>query len=131
MNTKTTKTSEQIIQNLADKANNVAKEAEELMRQIRIARGTRDLTPVPAPTYVGDEGPTGELLEAVRRLVTERPQMHQDLLQATGARADRIKGVLMRIQREDDSRLVNLGTETRALWFIPDGETLKRLRRIR
>src|SRR5574341_2696364 len=99
-----------------------------------MARGTRDIPMSYKPTplnYVGDEGPTGELMEAVRRLITERPQSHQDLLLATGARADRIKGGLMRIQREDESRLVNLGTETRALWFIPDVATLNRLRRIR
>lgn len=126
----------EVVRNLAEKARNVTEQAEELTRQLRSARGTRDRLPPPAPGplaprhYVGDEGPTPELLEAVRALVTDRPMTHQDLLQATGARADRVKGVLMRIQREDGGRLVNLGNEAKALWFIPDEETLKRLRKL-
>lgn len=163
-----------VVRNLAEKARRVTTEAEELIRQMKLARGTRDSAgagtrdnagvagasnarplvvrgkpaqilpqpkPVPPPApvpamirspsdaYVGDDGPTAELMAKVRDLISERPLLLQDLIYATGARPNRLKGVLMRLQREEGATLVNLGTETRALWFMPDEETLKRIRK--
>ncbi len=78
-------------------------------------------------SYVGDESSTAELMTTVQRLITERPSTFRELLDATGARDNRIKGVIMRLQR-DGLDVVNLGNEARALWFIPNPELLKRLR---
>jgi hypothetical protein len=105
---------------LVEKARHLRLQVEALEKQVRLAKGTREI--------VGDDGPTAELMETVKKLITERPMTFQDLLRETGARDNRIKGVLMRLQREG-AKVVNLGTNSKALWFLPDEKVLVRLRR--
>lgn len=58
---------------------------------------------------VGDEGPTQKLRELVLRLLAARPITIAELVSATGARDNRVKGVLMKLTEEgrahhDDGR---------------------------
>lgn len=101
------------------------REAEELERQVRMAKGTQQDVRGEVP-LIGDEMPTPALMALVQQLITEKPMAFQELLEATGARDNRIKGVLMRLQREG-ARVVNLGTQARALWFIPNDEVMRRI----
>ena len=113
---------------LHEDAKRLADEAAELQQKLRIARGTRDLKPVSKTTYfVGDDGPTPELYAAIERMLRQKSMTFQELLDETGARANRIKGVLMRILR-DEKPLVNLGNERKALWRIADPSMVKQLR---
>lgn len=119
------------------------RKAEELLEQakkLELARGTqRDVTKqakaatTPARPdgsyHVGDEGPTGELMQVVQRMLIEHPRTFRELKDMTGAGDNRIKGVLMRLQRES-TVLVNLGTDARAIWFAPGPEAMKRLERV-
>ena len=127
-----------IVRDLVEEARQIRLQAEALEKRVRLARGTqRDLKPAnvivkPArgPYYVGDEGPTEELMVVVRTALTERPMRFQELLDATGARDNRIKGVIMRLQREG-KRVVNMGDDNKALWFAPTDEVLKRIMRVK
>lgn len=112
-----------------DRLHELEEQAAELVRRLHAVRATRDLKPARASTeyFVGDEGPTPDLMATVQRMITARPMTFQEIKGETGARDNRIKGVLMRLQREG-VRVVNMGTELRALWFIPSDEALKRLR---
>jgi hypothetical protein len=95
-----------------------------LEKMMRFARGTQDnlskITKAKTDprNWVGDNGPTGELLMVIRRMLTTREYTFKELLAETGARDNRIKGVIMRLQR-NGVNVVNNGTETRALWHIP------------
>lgn len=55
-----------------------------------------------------------------------------EILEATGARDNRIKGVIMRLQREG-IRVVDVAPEGtgKALWFIPSDAVLERLLRVK
>lgn len=110
---------------LVEQARQLRLQAEELERKVKLARGTRDLK---RPNHVGDETSTAELVDAITRLLRVKPMTFQELLEATGARDNRIKGVLMRMQRVG-MRLVNLGTEQKALWFLPNDEVFTRIMR--
>lgn len=72
---------------------------------------------------------TSDLYAAVEALITERPLPFRDIVEATQAGENRIKGVLVRLQR-DRKGVVNLGSGARALWFIPDADVLERLKRV-
>lgn len=121
---------------LVEQARQLRQQAENLERQVRMARGTQNnlksnnvvVKPTRGPYWVGDEGPTDELMAAVWRLLLERPCRFQEILDATGARDNRVKGVIMRLQREG-KRVVNLGDPVKALWFAPSDEVLKRILR--
>lgn len=79
---------------------------------------------------VGDESPTDQLNAAVAALVRYRPMRFQELLAATGARQGRVSGAIVALERDPESRLVNLDTPTRARWFIvPQGIQLAKLKR--
>lgn len=112
---------------LVEQARQLRLQAEELERKVKLARGTRDLKPKDT-NHVGDETSTAELVDAITRLLRVKPMTFQELLEATGARDNRIKGVLMRMQRVG-MRLVNLGTEQKALWFLPSDEVFVRIMR--
>lgn len=116
---------------LVEQARQLRLQAEELEKQARtrFAKGTRDI-PVTEVPLIGDEMPTPALMALVQTLITEKPHTFQELLEATGARDNRIKGVLMRLQREG-AKLVNLGTQTKALWFIPNEDVMRRITRPR
>lgn len=75
----------------------------------------------------GDEGSTEELMSVIKQLLQGRALTFQELLE-TGARPNRIKSVIMRLQREG-VRVVNLGSRYRALWFIPTETTVQYLRK--
>ncbi len=112
---------------LREQAMSLDAQAAELARKLRQVRGTRDLRAKGTTwSQVGDNGPTGELLEVVQRMITEHPMTFQELLDRTGARANRIKGVIMRLQR-NGVKVVNMGTETKALWFAPSASVWQRL----
>lgn len=119
------------------------RQAEDLEKKVLAARGTERIRrptapghpavkPSRGPHYVGDEGTTDDLTETVRVLLTERPMYFRDILEATGARDNRVKGVITRLQREGH-RVVDIAPEgsTRALWFIPSDEVLTRLTRVK
>lgn len=82
--------------------------------------------PARGPYWCGDEGPTDELMTAVWRMLLDRPYRFREIVEATGAGENRIKGVIMRLQREG-KRVVNIGEPTKALWFAPSDEVLKRI----
>jgi hypothetical protein len=116
-------------------------QVEKLEKDVRMARGTARMKrptstpnvivkPARPPHWVGDDGPTGELLLVVHRLLLERPLTFQDLLEQTGARDNRIKGVIMRLQREG-VQVVDVAPEGtgKALWFIPSEAVMARLMR--
>lgn len=89
------------------------------------------MKPARGPHWVGDDGPTSELMQAIRNFITERPHPFQEILEATGARDNRIKGVIMRLQREG-VRIVDVAPEGtgKAMWFIPSEAVLERLARV-
>jgi hypothetical protein len=133
---------EKKMMDLVEEARQLRLQAEELEKKVRQVRGTaRTRRPTPAhnvivkpargPYYVGDEGPTEGLMEAVTRMLQERPCRFHEILEATGARDNRIKGVINRLQREG-VRIVDVAPEgTRgALWFIPSDEVLTRIMRV-
>ena len=124
---------------LVEQARQVRLMAEELERKARMAKGTKELKPMkgsvvvkPArgPYWCGDEGPTEDLMVAVWRMLLDRPRTFREILEATGARDNRIKGVIMRLQREG-KRVVNMGDDNKALWFAPTDEVLKRIMRVK
>lgn len=112
---------------LVEQARQLRLQAEDLERKVTMARGTK--TEV-REARVGDDGPTEELMLAVKRLLSEHPLTFQELLERTGARDNRVKGVIMRLQREG-TRVVNLGMQARAIWFIPAPEIEVRRRAVR
>lgn len=115
---------------LREKAAELTRAADELVAKTRLARGTRDnVKPLTRASeyHVGNEGPTAELLEVVKTMLTGHARTFREILDATGAGDNRIKGVLMRMQREGVN-LVNVGTDTRALWTIMSPEAYARIR---
>ena len=107
-----------------------AREIDRLEKQLRLVRGTRDLKARSTTEYhVGDDGPTSELYDVVLRMLQERPMTLQALIDETGARANRLKGVVWRLQM-NEKRVVNLGTDTKAIWFICSEEVATRLARV-
>ncbi len=127
------KTTPDLVQRLRDQSAALAaeaKEVERLERQLRGVRGTRDLKKATngSEYRVGDEGPTGELYDVVHRMLLEKPHTLQALIDETGARANRLKGVVWRLQL-NEKRVVNLGTDAKAIWFICNDEVAARLRR--
>lgn len=127
---------------LVEQARQLRLQAEELEKsaRARFARGTKlsvapdagriVAKPAPSPHWTGDEGPTEALMTSIQMLLIERPRRFVELLEATGARDNRIKGVIMRLQREGVN-VVDIappGTG-KALWFIPSIEAVARLAR--
>ncbi len=106
---------------LVEQARQLRLQAEELERRVAMVKGTRDKV-----SFVGDGGSTEELMATVQRLITEHPLTFQELLERTGARDNRIKGVLMRLQREG-VKVYNIGLQSRAIWFIPNEDVLLKL----
>lgn len=135
---RTVENGKKVVKDLVEEARQLRLAAEDLERRVKHARGTqRDVKPAsvvvkPArgPYYVGDDSPTPELMLVVQAMLCERPMRLVEIIEATGARDNRIKGVLMRLQREG-VRVVDVAPEGsgRALWFIPSDEVLQRLTR--
>jgi len=122
---------QKIVRDLVEESRQLRLQAEALEKKVQIARGTRGAVVKPSgPHYVGDEGPTEQLMSVVQALLRERPMRLVEIIDATGARDNRIKGVLMRLQREG-VHLVDVAPEGtgKALWFIPSEAVLDRLLR--
>lgn len=125
---------------LVEEARQLRLAAEALEKKVVRAKGTQEIQKpgvvkaTVAPTYVqkldsffvGDDGPTEQLMGVVQHLLTEHPMTFQDLLATTGARDSRIKGVIMRLQREG-TRVINIGLPMKAVWFIPNDKVLERI----
>lgn len=65
---------------------------------------------------VGDETSTEELYASIETMIRFRPMTHGELVEATGARGNRVSGGLVDLQRKG-LPVTNLGTERRARWF--------------
>jgi hypothetical protein len=128
---------------LVEQARQLRLQAEALEKKVsrELARGTQRgvrppqnviVKPAYGPYYVGDEGPTEQLLEVVKDMLTEKPMRFQEILDATGARDNRVKGVIMRLQREG-VRVVDIAPPHtgKAVWFIPSDAVLQRLSRVK
>jgi hypothetical protein len=124
---------------LVEEARQLRLQAEALEKKVRMARGTQRVEkptgnvlvkPARGPYWVGDEGPTEELMAVVKAMLEERPLRFQEILEQTGARDNRIKGVIMRLQREQ-VRVVDIAPEGtgKAVWFIPSDAVLERITR--
>lgn len=75
-----------------------------------------------SPWYVGDDGPTPDLIAAIAGACTEAPRGHAEIVELTGARPGRVSGALVEMRR-GRMPLVNIGTEkNKAIyWFVtPD-----------
>lgn len=129
-----------VVVDLVEQARQLRVQAEQLESAAKHARGTQrvkrpqgQIVVKPSgPYYVGDEGSTEELMTVVTRMLKERPWRLVEILDATGARDNRVKGVIMRLQREG-VRVVDVAPEGtgKALWFIPSDELLVRLMRVK
>lgn len=124
---------------LAERARVLSHETEQLAQallleqQLRTAKGTRrDLAgkahaavaaALPKPSVADSP-----LYEQIRQMVTAKPYTLRDLIAETKAEENKVKVVLLRMQR-DEIGLTNLGSQYRALWFIPDAKLLERLKR--
>jgi hypothetical protein len=127
---------------LVEQARQIRMQAEALEKKVtrELARGTQRnvrpqnvlVKPSHGPHYVGDDGPTEQLMSVVKTMLEERPLRFQEILDATGARDNRVKGVIMRLQREG-VRVVDVAPEGtgKALWFIPSDAVLQRLVRVK
>lgn len=125
---------------LVEQARQLRLQAEALEKKVEreLARGTqRNVAPnvivkmVHGRWWTGDAGTTEELMGVIEAMLKERPRRFVELLEETGARDNRIKGVLMRLQREGVN-VVDVAPEGtgKALWFIPSSEVLDRLKRV-
>ncbi len=106
-----------IARDLIEDARQIRLQAEDLEKRVRLARGTRNtvkpsnvVVKPSGPYYVGDEGPTEQLMSVIKTMLTERPMRFTEILEATGARDNRIKGCIMRLQREG-TRVVDVAPE--------------------
>lgn len=126
---------------LVEQARQLRLQAEALEKTAKLARGTERVKrptgnvivkPARSPYYVGDEGPTEELMATIQAMLSDRPWRFSELLEALGARDNRIKGVIMRLQREG-VRVVDVAPSGtgKALWFIPSDEVMKRIVRVK
>lgn len=97
--------------------------AERVRRAAKVLRASRRLRNIGtdvSPVWwwaVGDEGETAELRESVAKLLRYRPMTLQEIVEATGARRNRISGVLVKLQVRGFP-VQNLGDGQRAVWFI-------------
>lgn len=99
-------------------------EAIALEQSTKFARGTkRDMQPI---ARVDDVSATPLYLE-MKTMLERRPMTLREVIEATKAEENKVKVVLMRMQREEIG-LVNMGNRYRALWYIPSESFRKRMR---
>lgn len=133
---------------LVEQARQLRLQVEELERNARLARGTQRMEPGRArrasaitrpvikpargPYWTGDDGTTRELMGKIAEMLAERPWLYRDIVTATGAGENRIKGAITALQREG-RRVVDVAPPHlgKALWFIPSDEVLVRLTRVK
>lgn len=88
----------------------------DLRRAGRVVNVGDDLERPVWSLLIGDETPTSDLMTAVERLIRIRPMGLHELAAATGARVNRISGVLVKLARVLPVK--NRGTRRRALWSL-------------
>ncbi len=129
---------------LIEEARQLRIQAEQLEKKVQFARGTRRtaktvparpqviVKPSRSPYWTGNEGTTRELMQMIEKMLTERPWLYRDIVEATEAGENRVKGAITALQREG-RRVVDVAPEGtgRALWFIPSDEVLTRLMRVK
>lgn len=69
---------------------------------------------------IGDDGPSDELKATILRLMQAacRAFTHRELVVITGARENRISGILAKLKDDPKTKVVNLGTGARGRWFV-------------
>lgn len=67
---------------------------------------------------LGDDCSPADLRALVLRLISERPFSHRELCIVTGARENRISGVLADLREEPGTRVANLGNGSKGRWFL-------------
>jgi hypothetical protein len=120
------------------------KQAKDLEKKVQLARGTQRIKretakttpgrphlivkPSRSPYWTGNEGTTRDLMDVIERMLVERPWFYRDIVEATEAGENRIKGAITALQREG-RRVVDVAPEGtgRALWFIPSEEVMTRI----
>lgn len=96
-----------------------------LEQNVRLARGTRRDVKAPTPGKgvpvvappVNDVASSPLYLQ-MKEMLAKRPYTLQELIETTKAEANKVKVVIMRMQR-DEIGLENMGNRFRALWYIP------------
>lgn len=128
---------------LAQRGLELAIDAEKLESQIRLARGTREIEPMTLaeaesiPVAVNDkpsdqvradgESSTRDVINQVRTMLEARPCTFRELKEACQVSDNRLKGVIVQLQRAEIG-LLNLGSPARASWYVPSASTRKALR---
>lgn len=116
--TKITQRLDVIMRKLAHVEETLEEQGKRLVASGRTARGTRDLPPT-GEYWVGDNTDTMMLVGAVVRAIKADKRTLQELVVLTGARRNRISGVLYRLQFDGNVTVKNVGTSSRALWWSP------------
>lgn len=91
-----------------------------LIKALRDAGKVHNVGSVEYPMWtwrIGDDTEAAELTAVVRRLISERPMTTRELITATGARASRVSGAVVSIQR-GAAKVLDLGSPRLARWFL-------------
>lgn len=128
---------------LIEEARQLRIHAEELEKKVKLARGTERIKrqtaktnvivkPSRSPYWTGNEGTTRALMDVIEKMLMERPWLYRDIVEATEAGENRIKGAITALQREG-RRVVDVAPEGagKALWFIPSDAVLQRIMRVK
>lgn len=121
---------------LAERGRQLALEAETLQQRIaleqnvRLARGTkRDMQITPqlgVPVVRANDVASSPLYLNMLDMLKARPYTLRELVDTTKAEDNKVKVVLMRMQR-DEVGLENMGNQYRALWYIPSESFRERM----
>jgi hypothetical protein len=106
---------------LADHTRHLAEQTAKLEADLKLARGTREIVTKPSTEYSSrepDDVSTSALYERVLKMITGRPMTYRAILDETQAQENRIRGIMVRLQR-DGHGVVNLGNGRRAIYFVP------------
>ena len=105
---------------LAQRLGAPAARVQRTVKKLRAAGQLRNVGSPLEPVWwwaVGDDGETGELRDSVERLLSHRPMTLLEIVNATGARRNRISGVLVKLQ-VSGVPVRNLGDGQRAVWSV-------------
>lgn len=79
---------------------------------------------------LGDSASPADLKALVRRLISDRPFTHRELVIVTGCRENRISGVLADLREDRSLIVVNRGDGSKGRWeILPDSVKLAPLRK--
>jgi len=105
----------------AKQADEVARKATELQKMVVRARGTRDnIQPMQPIQPIGDHASAEALYAEVERLLKLAPRSHSELMSLTGARSNRISGIVNKLHETGHVR--NTGLPHRAIWAYVQGK---------